>query len=46
MSDGSQQKNTRSEARGDLSTATGHIQRKMVRILPWRTAFSTLTGAN
>jgi hypothetical protein len=46
MSDGSQQKNTRSEARGDLSTATGHIQWKMVRILPWRTAFSTLTGAN
>jgi hypothetical protein len=46
MSDGSQQKNTRSEATGDLTTATGHIQRKMVRILPWRTVFSALTGAN
>jgi hypothetical protein len=46
MSDGSQQKNARSEAMGDLTTATGHIQRKMVRILPWRTVFSALTGAN
>jgi hypothetical protein len=30
----------------DVGTLTGHIQRKMVRIVPWRIEFLGSTGAN